>query len=126
MQNFQSESPKMKLHEFVRGPTVSDGARFAVQISKDEAPTPLLTVGLLFILVHLSRVHLTTLKVHSVSQTWLNFEQRTLPEVANNSGYKSHKNPVPICISRDASMERLLAGHCGAVWGCSVRQKSGQ
>ena len=44
---FQFESPKMKLCEFVRLPTVSDGAKFAVEISKDEAPTPLLTVGLL-------------------------------------------------------------------------------
>ena len=50
LQNFQFEFPKMKLCEFVRGATVSDWAKFAVQISKDEAPTPLLTVGLLFIL----------------------------------------------------------------------------
>ena len=42
LQNFQFEFPKMKLHEFVRVPTVSDWAKFAVQISKDEAPTPLL------------------------------------------------------------------------------------
>ena len=75
----------MKLHEFVRVPTVSDWAKFAVQISKDEAPTPLLTVGLLFIFGHLSRVHLTTLKIHSVSQTSPNFEQTTAPEVVNNS-----------------------------------------
>ena len=32
---------KMKLRELVRVPTVSDWAKFAVQISKDEAPTPL-------------------------------------------------------------------------------------
>ena len=44
----------MKLREFVRVPMVNDSARFAVQISKDEAPTPLLTVGFLFIFVHLS------------------------------------------------------------------------
>ena len=68
--------------------TVSDWARFAVQISKDEAPTPLLTVGLLFIFGHLSCIHLTTLKIHSVSQTSQNFEQKTSPEVINNSGNK--------------------------------------
>ena len=39
---------------------VSSWAKFAVQISKDEAPTPLLTVGLLFIFMHLSCVHLAT------------------------------------------------------------------
>ena len=76
----------MKLREFVRVPMVSDRAKFAVQISKDEALTSLLTVGLLFIFVHLSHVHLATLKIHSVSQTSLNFEQRTSPEVVNNSG----------------------------------------
>ena len=76
----------MKLREFVWVPTVSDLAKFAVQISKDEAPTPLLTVRLLFIFVHLSCVHLATLKIHSVSQTQPNFKQRTLPEVVNNSG----------------------------------------
>ena len=49
---------------------------------------PLLTVaiGLLFIFVHLLRVHLATLKIHSVAQTPSNFEQRTSPEVINNSG----------------------------------------
>ena len=56
----------MKLCEFVRVPMVNDGAKFAVQILKDEVPKPLLTVGLLFIFVHLSCVHLTTLKIHSV------------------------------------------------------------
>ena len=85
LQNFQFETPKMKLCEFVRVPMVSDGAKFAVQISKDEALTPLLTVGLLFIFVHLSRVHLATLKIHSVSQTQSNFEQKTSPEGVNNS-----------------------------------------
>ena len=71
---------------FVRVPTVSDWAKFAIQISKDEAPTPLLTVWLLFILVHLSRAHLATLKIHSVSQIQPNSEQRTSPEVVNHSG----------------------------------------
>ena len=85
MQNFQFESPKMKLRVFVRVPTVSNRAKFAVELSKDEALTPLLTVGLLFIFGHLSRVHLATLKIHSVSQTLLNFEQTTLWEVVNNS-----------------------------------------
>ena len=89
LQNFQFESPKTKLCEFVRVPTVSDWAKFAVQISKDEALTPLLTVGLLFIFGHLSRVHLATLKIHSISQTSPNFEQTTSPEVLNNSGNKA-------------------------------------
>ena len=69
LQNFQFEPPKMKLQEFVRVPTVSDWAKFAVQISKDAAPTPLLTAGLLFISGCLSHVHLVTLKIHSSSQT---------------------------------------------------------
>ena len=86
LQNFQFEFPKMKLHEFVRVPMVSDWAKFAVQISKDEAPTPLLTVGLLFIFSHLLCVHLATLKIHSVYQTSPNFEQMTSLEVVNNSG----------------------------------------
>ena len=85
LQNFQFDTPKMKLCEFVRVPTVSDRAKYAVQISKDKALTPLLTVGLLFILMHLSRVHLATLKIHSVSQIQPNFEQRTSPEGVNNS-----------------------------------------
>ena len=76
----------MKLREFVRVPTVSDRAKFAVQISKDEAPTPLLTVVLLFIFGHLLRVHFATVKIHSVSQTSPNFEQTTSLEAVNNSG----------------------------------------
>ena len=42
----------MNLREFVRVSTVNDFAKFAVKISKDEVPTPLLTVGLLFISVN--------------------------------------------------------------------------
>ena len=34
-------------------------------------------------------------------------------------------NHVPIFISRDASMECLLAAHYQAVLGCMVRKKSG-
>ena len=66
---------------------------------------PLLTVGLLFIFGHLSRVHLTTLKIHTISQTSPNFEQRTSPEVVNYNGNKatSHENPIPVCISRDGA-----------------------
>ena len=48
----------MKLCEFVRVPRLSVCAKFAIQISNDEALMLLLTVGLLFISVHLSRVHL--------------------------------------------------------------------
>ena len=76
----------MKLCESVRMPTVSDWAKFAVQISKDEAPMPLLTVGLLFIFARLSHVHLATLKIHSFSQTPPNFKQKISPEIVNNSG----------------------------------------
>ena len=78
----------MKLHEFVRVPMVSDRAKFAIQISKDKALMPLLTVTLLFIFVHILCVHLTNLKIHSISQTPLNFKQKTLPEVVtvNNGG----------------------------------------
>ena len=36
---------------------------------------PLLTVKLLFIFGHLLRVHLATLKIHSISQTSPNFKQ---------------------------------------------------
>ena len=86
LQYFQFEFSMKKLHEFVRVPTVSDWAKFAVQISKDEALMPLLKVGLLFIFGHLLRIHLATLKIHSVSQTSPNFKQTTSPEVVNNSG----------------------------------------
>ena len=79
----------MKFREFVRVPTVSDCAKFAIQISKDGALMPLLTVGLLFIFGHLSHIHLATLKIHSVSQTSPNFEQTTSPEVVINSGNKA-------------------------------------
>ena len=70
----------MKVREFVRMSRVNAWAKFAVQIFKDEAPTPLLTVGLFFSFVHLSCVHLATLKIHSISQTPPNLEQRTSPE----------------------------------------------
>ena len=125
LQNFQFEFPKMKLCEFVRVPMVNDWARFAFQISKDEAPMTLLTVGLLFIFGHLSYVHLETLEIHSVSQMPLNFEQRTLPEVVDSSRNKatSHENPIPACISRYASMECLLAGWSGVA---CLGKKSGQ
>ena len=75
----------MKLLEFVRVPM----SQICSSNLKDEAPTPLLTVGLLFIFVHLSRVHLATLKIHSISQTPLNFKQRTSLEVVKNSGNKA-------------------------------------
>ena len=128
LQNFQFESPKMKLHEFVRVPTVSNWAKLAVQISKDEAPTPLLTVGLLFIFGHLSRVHLTTSKIHSISQTSLNFKQRTSPEVVNNSRkvlQVSHSYLHKLKCWYGVSASQPLAGSRGfhgtakerAVWG---------
>ena len=69
----------MKLGEFVRVPTVSNRAKVAVQILKDEALTPLLTIG---IFGHLSCIHLAT---HSIFHTLLNFEEMTSLEVVNNS-----------------------------------------
>ena len=86
---------------------------------------PLLTVGLLFIFVHLSCVHLATLKIHSISQTQLNLKTKDIAG-SRKQGYKSHGNPVPVCISRDASMEHLLASCYQAVWGHAVRKKSGR
>ena len=92
----QFESLKMNLCEFVRGPRVSDWAKFAVQTSKDEAPTPLLTVGLLFIFMHLLCVHLATLKICSVSES----TKLQTKDIAWSSkqqwkqGYKSHENPA--------------------------------
>ena len=74
----------MNLRGFVWVPREWNQANFADKISKDEDLTLLLTVGLLFIFVHQSCVHLAILKIHSVSP--LNFEQRTPPEVVNNSG----------------------------------------
>ena len=89
LHSFQIEPPKMKLCEFVRVPRVSDWARFAVQISKGEALMPWLTVGLLFIFMQLSCVHLTALKMDSVSQTPPNFEQKTSVKVVHNSRNKA-------------------------------------
>ena len=82
LQNFQFESPKMKLCEFVRVPTVSDWDKFAVQIWKDEAP------------VHIANSRAFVYFRASVacpprnfenSQHLSNFEQKTSPEVVNNS-----------------------------------------
>ena len=84
LQNFQFESPKIKLREFVRVPTVSDSQICSSNLKR--ISDTIAFVGLLFIFGHLSCVHLATLKIHSVSQTSLHFEQRTLPEVVNNSG----------------------------------------
>ena len=92
----------MKLCEFVRVPRISDLAKFVVQILKDEALTPLLTVGLLFIFMYLWYVHLATSKIH-VSQTPPNFKQRTSLGVVHDSGNEAtslrRKIPFPICIS---------------------------
>ena len=59
----------LNLREFVGVPRVSDWAKSAVQISKDEAPMPLLTVGFFFIFVHLLCVHPAALKIDSVSNS---------------------------------------------------------
>ena len=89
---------------------VTDLAKFAVRILKDEAPMPMPTVALFFIFVLPSCIHLATLKIHSVSKTPPNFEQRTLPEVLRN------------CKNEAASLVRipfLLASDGMVVW--SVR-----
>ena len=87
----------MKFHESVRVPMVSDRVKCAIQISKDKALMPLLTGTLLFIFVHLSCVHLTTLKIHNISQTPLNFKQKTSPEVVTvNNGGNSTTNLMRI------------------------------
>ena len=90
----------------------------------------MLTVSLLFIFMHLSCVHLATLKIHSVSQsqTQQNFEQRTSPELVNNSGNEAKSLTrimflLSICLIWDASMEHLLTRCYQAVWGRTVRKK---
>ena len=122
LQNFQFEFPKLMLCEFVRVglPRVSNWAKFAVQISKAEAPTPLLTVGLLFIFMNLSHAHLTTLKIHSVSQTPPKFKQRTSLEVVNNSGKEAtslmriHSHLHKLWCQHGASAYRPLPGDLGS------------
>ena len=84
--------------------------------SQNEAPTPFLTARLLFISMHLLCVHLTTLKINSVSQTPLNFEQRTSLEAV----------PVPICIRWDANMEPVVTAHYWVVQGCTATTKKEQ
>ena len=88
----------------------------------------MLTVRLLLIFMHLLCVHLATLKIHSVFQTPQNFEQRTSPEIVNNSGNEATSLVrilflLSICIIWDASMEHLLTRCYQAVWGCAVRKK---
>ena len=63
--------------------------------------------------MHLSCVHLATLKIHSVSQTPLNFEQKILPEVVHNSRDESRENPIPVCVSWDASMGPMVTRQSG-------------
>ena len=38
-------------------------------------------------------------------------------------GFKSDENPVPFCISWDASKECVVTGRYWAVWGHAVRKK---
>jgi len=90
--NFQFQSPKMKLHEFVRVPMVSDWARFAVQISKDEAPTPLLisdTIADSRAFVYFGASIACPPRNFENSQHLSNSKQRASPEVVNNSGNKA-------------------------------------
>ena len=97
-------------------PTVRDWAEFAVQISKDEVPTPSI---------------MWPYRNFENSQRLSNSTKLQPKDIARSSkqqhkeGYKSCKNPVPICISQDASMEHLLAGCYWAVLGRAVSWKSG-
>ena len=78
--------------------------------------------------MHLSHVYLTTLKIHSISQTPPNFEQRTSLEVVNNRNEATSLMRIPFVfvISWDASMECLLTGRNWAVQGHMVWKKNGQ
>ena len=115
----------MKLREFVRVPRLSHCVRFVDQISKDEDRTPLLTVGILFIFTHLSCVHLATFKIHSISQTPPNFEQKTSPEVVNNSRNQATSTSLartPFLFASDRGCQ-FSACVYWAVWGFTVRKK---
>ena len=121
----------MKLSEFVRVPRVSNWAKICSSNLKGWRSDATANSRLLFVFVHLSWVHLTTLKIHSIFQTPLGTELWT-KDIAGSSaqqwkwGYKSRENPIPICISWDTSIEQLLTGCYWAVWDCAVRKKSGQ
>ena len=128
-QNFQFESPKMKLREFVRVPTVSDWAKFAVQISKDEALTPLPKIG--DFVYFCASITCPSRNFENLQRLSDSTELQTKDITGSSKqewkrGYKSRENPVPVYISRDASTDRLLASRYRAVWGCTVRQKSGR
>ena len=111
--------------------TVSNWAKFAVQISKDEALMPLLTVCYSRAFVYLHAFFVCPSCNFENSQHISDSTEllkRTSPEVVNNKqGYKfkSCENPVPICISWDASVEHLLAGCYQAVRGARSKEKEG-
>ena len=117
LQNFQFESLEVKLCEFVRGPRVSDWAKFAVQIAKDEAPMHAIANIRAFVYFHASIVCPSS--NFENSQCLSNSTKLQTKDIAGSSeqqrkwGYKSRENPVPICISRDASMERVVTGQSG-------------
>ena len=112
----------MKLHEFVRVARVSTWAKIAVQISNDEAPMPLLTVGFLIIFMHVSCVHFATLKIHSVSQTPTKLWTKDI----TGSSAQSQRWVLQESCSCLCKLG-CKYGACGyqAVWGCAVRKKSG-
>jgi len=109
--------------------TVSNWAKFAVQISKGWSSDAFAN-SRAFVYLHAFFVcpscNFENSQHISDSTELL---KRTSPEVVNNKqGYKfkSCENPVPICISWDASVEHLLAGCYQAVRGHAVRKKSGR
>ena len=97
-------------------PTVREWAKFAVQISKDEVPTPSIVWPYRSFenSQHLSNS--TKLKPKDIARS---------SKQQQKQGYKSCKNPIPICISQDASTEHLLARCYWAVWGRAVSKRVG-
>ena len=78
----------------------------------------------MFIFVHLSCVHLATLKIHSISQTPLNFEQRISLEVVNDSGNKA---TGLVKIPKATSLVKIPllfeAGIPGSLGSCSKKKE---
>ena len=115
------------LREFVRVPRVSNWAIFAVQISKDEALTPLLTLNSRAFVYFCASIMCPSRNFEN-SQHLSNSTELWTKDIAGirKQGYKSRNTPIPICISRDASMECLLTGRYWAVRGYMVWKKSRQ
>ena len=107
----QFESAKMKLHKFVRVPRVSDWDKFAVQISKDEAPTlTLLTVGLLCIFC--ASIVRPSRNFENSQHLSNSAELKTSLEVVHNSG-----NELQVSWETDSYLHNL-----GCQYGASANQ----